>query len=131
MKTIAKQSSDIILNEETFNDITLLITELIKSKEWEVKGDISNLVEEFSNNSTSSNTLSKTKKLKKRIFFLQRVITLKRINNLFSEFNIKATVDYSTKEQKIRSTRKDWVEARNKASEAIVLYKATKGDFYK
>ena len=40
-------------------------------------------------------------------------------------------IEVSEKEQSIITSRKMWVEARNKALEALKAYKTTKGSFYK
>ena len=45
--------------------------------------------------------------------------------------DLRVKVKPSTREQEIQEARKVWVDARDKAQEALLIYKEAKGDFYK
>jgi hypothetical protein len=138
MKTTTKNASDIKLNEETFNYVLELINTTISSNkpyidlknDWKVNGDLQQLPALMSNCKPTS--LSRRKEMKKRIFYLFKNVTITRINNLMTAFNISGiSIEPSIREQEIINSRRAYVKLRNEARESYSKYKAIKGDYYK
>jgi len=82
-------------------------------------------------------THSGRKKIAKRIYNYETKGTLKTVNFMFhvmKKMNVtqdKVTVSVSHKEAEIQTARKLYVKLRTEAEAARLVYKATKGDYYK
>lgn len=126
---------EVVINEETLttlsNSIELKIVDCVE-KGTLTRGNFRNLPKEILGILSDSNTsLTKKKKIKKRISNLMKKITLNRLNKLMELIGSDVRVLPSVKEQRIIEFRKEFVESRNKMRESLRKYKEEKGDFYK
>lgn len=117
------------------------IEEWCKSKNYRIKGDITNFkfeVLRVDNLYDLSHT--QKKKINKYIFLLNCHMTMKRVNSFFTLIHRLLTttnsvnpikVMVSEKEEKIQLARKKMMEAKQNYESLLKIYKEEKGDFYK
>ena len=130
MKTIQTKTnaSNVELTISTFKELTYFIKDNLG--DWKITGNLDSLPYELHEAVSNSKTKSKLKKIKKRIFFLKRKVSISKLNKLFEEINSQIIVDISDKEKEINTARKNYKELLNKTRESYSNYKLVKGDYY-
>ena len=99
MKTIQTKTnaSNVELTISTFKELTYFIKDNLG--DWKITGNLDSLPYELHEAVSNSKTKSKLKKIKKRIFFLKRKVSISKLNKLFEEINSQIIVDISDKEK--------------------------------
>lgn len=111
----------------------------VKARGYQLSGDLPK--RETLIASLQDSSYSKRKHLIKAHFSLRRKCTMRSANRFFHLLCVKVLayhseeqvprIDYSEKENGIRSARADWVKARDEAEALRLAYTTEKGDFYK
>ena len=114
---------EVVINEETLttlsNSIELKIVDCVEKGPF-TRGNFRNLPKDILCILSDSNTsLTKKKKIKKRISNLMKKITLNRLNKLMELIGSDVRVLPSVKEQRIIEFRKEFVESRNKMRDSL------------
>ena len=135
----------------TINTTVIGITEDYKNALVSIisKANTNDLVIKINGNEVSNSELNKVelelhnltksgrKKIAKRIYNYDKHKSIKSANYMFHVMNKmgvtkdKVTVGVSHKEAEIQKSRKVYVKLRAEAEAARLVYKTTKGDFYK
>jgi hypothetical protein len=140
METLEKKGVEYTYNNiklgEKIGETINKIKQWIEHNNYQVKGNIdvySDLTEKLIVKDLSMNQL---KKINKYIFYLDKKMSLKRVNSFFTLLSRqlgveKVHVKESLKEETIQGLRKKMKIAKETYEVSLKAYKDEKGDFYK
>lgn len=135
METTIEKGITYTYNTTEFNKVVNntidKIKEVVKDNNYQVSGKI-----EYYNFDCRMLSTNRMKKIQKYCYWIEKKPSLRRINTLYGilarTFKIdRVTVKVSKLEEKIQSSRKEWLKARNESDRLLLKYKEYKGDYYK
>ena len=118
---------------DKINKTINLIRSIIDENDYQVNVGLYKLTDPKILNELSKRQI---KKINRALYYVSQKKSRRSINRLFYLLNKnldtpKIHVKVSKKEEEIQKYRKEWLELRNKADEALLKYKECKGDYYK